>query len=86
MSSRYTSTQQRSPLSASRTTSYIYTPQDLRDAPLARLGLERKEAMPKSSRLLVSHTVSRDDTSSEDAKASALLRTAMEPHMSHLES
>jgi len=44
-SSRYPPTAQRPPLPASRTTSYVYTPQGLQDMPAGRPGLSRSETV-----------------------------------------
>jgi curved DNA-binding protein CbpA len=44
-SSRYPPTAQRPPLPASRTTSYVYTPQGLQDMPASRPGLSRSESV-----------------------------------------
>lgn len=44
-SSRYPQTAQRPPLPASRTTSYVYTPQGLQDMPAGRPGISRSESV-----------------------------------------
>jgi hypothetical protein len=108
-SSRYppTSRSQRPPPPSSRTTSYVYTPQGLRDMPSGRASLLRGEGVrtevpsqglqsipdilteqvlsQRHCLDIVCHTVSRDDTSSEDMKVSTLLRTAFKPLMTSSE-